>query len=188
MKKIFYLLIGILLSMPVLSSSVTRIDPPMWWIGFENPNLQLMVYGDDITNLNPEIHYKGVTICAVTKAQSPNYLFIDLKIDENAQPGSFDILFKNGGKVVETYTYKIKARSDGSAARASFDNSDVMYLLFPDRFANGDPSNDNVDRLTDKINREHQYGRRGGDIQGIVNHLDYLKELGITAIWTTPMI
>jgi len=147
-----------------------------------------MVYGDDITNLNPEIHYKGVTICAVTKAQSPNYLFIDLKIDENAQPGSFDILFKNGGKVVETYAYKIKARSDGSAARASFDNSDVMYLLFPDRFANGDPSNDNVDRLTDKINREHQYGRRGGDIQGIVNHLDYLKELGITAIWTTPMI
>lgn len=188
MKRLFYLLIGILLSVPVFSGNVNRIDPPMWWTGFENPNLQLMVYGDDIANLNPEINCGGVTIYAVTKAQSPNYLFIDLKIDAYAQPGSFDIVFKNGKKVVSTYAYQLGARSEGSAGRAGFDNSDVMYLLFPDRFANGDPSNDSIEWLTDKINREHQYGRRGGDIQGIVDHIGYLKELGVTAIWTTPML
>lgn len=188
MRKIFVFLIGIVCCLPLFSNNIQRIDPPMWWTGFQNPNLQLMVYGENIADLNPEISYPGVSIFAVTKAQSPNYLFIDLKIDETAEAGTFDILFKKGKKVQSSWKYTLAKRSEGSSQRKGFDHSDVMYLLFPDRFANGDSSNDDIEGLSDKINRAHQYGRRGGDIQGIINHIDYLKDLGITAVWTTPLL
>jgi len=172
----------------LVAGTVNRIDPPNWYTGFENPKLQLMVYGNDISLLTPEISYTGVTIESVTRAQSPNYLFVDLKIDENTKPGTFDINFKSGKKIVSTYKYTLNERSQNSSQRKSFDNSDVMYLLFPDRFANGDVSNDNIAGMPDSINRKEQYGRRGGDIQGIIDHLDYLKDLGVTAVWTTPLL
>lgn len=188
--KLLHFLLCATLVLAVLQgfSGVNRIDPPNWYTGFENPNLQLMVYGNDISLLTPEISYDGVTIKSVTRAQSPNYLFVDLKIDENTKPGTFDINFKSGKKIVSTYKYALNERSANSAQRNSFDNSDVMYLLFPDRFANGDISNDNITGMPDSINRKEQYGRRGGDIQGIINRLDYLKDLGITAVWTTPLL
>ncbi len=179
-------LLGALLLSNITIAQVNRIDPPMWWTGFENTNLQLMVYGENISAYTPEINYEGVSIFAVTKPQSPDYLFIDLKIG-NAKPGSFDIVFKNGKKTA-VYKYVLNERSKNSSQRKSFDNSDVMYLLFPDRFANGDTSNDNVEGYPDKADRANQYGRHGGDIKGIVNNINYLKELGITAIWTTPLL
>jgi neopullulanase len=189
MKRISLLLIIILSWVTFSMAKVNRIDPPMWFVGFQNPHLQLMVYGDDISLLTPEINYDGVTIKSVTRAQSPNYLFVDLRIDPKTKPGKFDIRFTDARKkLVKTMPYELKQRSEGSAQRAGFDNSDVMYLLFPDRFANGDPSNDNIEGMADKIDREYQYGRRGGDIQGIINKLGYLQDLGVTAIWTTPLL
>jgi len=188
MKKIIGIIAFVLISSTLLFAKVNRIDPPMWWTGFNETTLQLMVYGDDISLLTPEINYQGVKLHAVTRAQSPNYLFIDLHIDERAKPGTFTIQFKQGKKTVSEYAYQLLERSPNSAQRKGFDNSDVMYLLFPDRFANGDTSNDSFEEMPDKINREHQYGRRGGDISGIVQKLDYLKDLGITAIWTTPLL
>lgn len=188
MKKLFTIVIALLYLAAFVSANVNRIDPPMWWTGFENPNLQLMVYGDDITLLTPIINYEGVSIEAITRAQSPNYLFIDLKIDKNTKPGNFDIQFKKENKIVSTYLYSLNERTEGSAKRKSFDNSDVMYLLFPDRFANGNQSNDSQPNLTDKLNRDDSFGRHGGDIKGIMDHLDYLKDLGITAVWTTPLL
>lgn len=188
MKNILNLCFGVLISISTFANRVNRIDPPMWWTGFENKNLQLMVYGENIANLNPEIHYDGVTLYAVTKAQSPNYLFIDLKIDENTQPGTFDIQFKEGKKVAATYEYKLNARKHNSAQRESFTNADVLYLLFPDRFANGDSTNDSQPNMPDKANRDGLFGRHGGDIKGIEDHLDYIKDLGFTAIWTTPVL
>lgn len=186
MNKIIMFLLGALLLSNITIAQVNRIDPPMWWTGFENTNLQLMVYGENISAYTPEINYEGVSIFAVTKPQSPDYLFIDIKIG-NAKPGSFDIVFKNGKKTA-VYKYVLNERSKNSSQRKSFDNSDVMYLLFPDRFANGDTSNDNVEGYPDKADRANQYGRHGGDIKGIVNNINYLKELGITAIWTTPLL
>ncbi|MDA3929983.1 MAG: glycoside hydrolase family 13 protein [Prolixibacteraceae bacterium] len=188
MKTILTSAIALLFVMATFANSINRIDPPNWWIGFENTKLQLMVYGDNISDLNPTINYKGVSIFSVTKAQSPNYLFIDLKIDEKAKPGSFDIDFEKEGKVAATYNYSLHSREDGSALREGFDNSDVMYLLFPDRFSNGDPTNDSKEELTDKLNREDLFGRHGGDVKGIKDRLDYIQELGITAIWTTPLL
>jgi len=188
MKRILFSFIAVTMVLSLSAASVNRIDPSSWFIGFKNPNLQLMVYGNDITLLTPEINYEGVTIQSVTRANSPNYLFVDLKIAPETKAGSFDIVFKSGKKVVSTYQYVLNERSKGSATRKSFSNSDVMYLLFPDRFANGDTLNDNIDGYPDKANRSDQYGRHGGDIKGIVDHLDYLKELGISAIWFTPLL
>lgn len=188
MKKIKILFLVLIFMAETAAAKINRIDPPSWWTGFNNQNLQLMVYGDDITLLTPVINYEGITIVSITRAQSPNYLFIDLVIDEGTQAGQFDIQFIKGKKVISTFQYTLNERTIGSADRGSFDNSDVMYLLFPDRFANGNPQNDSLPSLSDKLNRDDDFGRHGGDIKGIVDHLDYLKELGITAVWTTPLL
>lgn len=189
MKKCLLILSLFILTVQLSFASVKKIEPANWWVGFNNPNLQLMVYGENITLLTPEIDYMGVVIKSVTRAQSPNYLFVDLTLETGTKPGKFNILFRDTRKkVISTIPYELKEREEGSAQRAGFNNADVMYLLFPDRFANGDLTNDNIDGLPDKIDREYQYGRRGGDIQGIINHLDYLQDLGITAIWTTPLL
>ena len=188
MRQFLTICFGMLLVIASYGNSIDRIDPPSWWTGFHNKNLQLMVYGKNIADLDPVINYDGVSIFSVTKAQSRNYLFIDLKIADSTKPGTFDILFKEEKKVVGTYSYTLNERRPNSSGRSGFTNADVMYLLFPDRFANGDPSNDNQPYLTDKANRKEQYGRHGGDIKGIEDHLDYIKDLGFTAIWTTPML
>lgn len=188
MKQLLAICLGIFLSITLNGKGIDRIDPPEWWVGFQNKDLQLMVYGENITNLNPVINYAGVSIFSVTKAQSPNYLFIDLKISEDAQPGTFDIQFYNGKKLMTSQSYTLNARQPNSANRNSFTNADVMYLLFPDRFANGNPENDSQPYLLEKPDRNAQYGRHGGDIAGIKEHLDYIKNLGFTAIWTTPLL
>jgi neopullulanase len=188
MKQIGIVIFLFIFSLQLFGATINRIDPPMWYTGFRNPNLQLMVYGENITLLTPEIVYEGVTIESVTRAQSPNYLFIDLKIDPVTKPGTFTIDFKNEKKVVATYKYVLNERKKDSAQRKGFSNADVTYLLFPDRFANGDISNDSVKGYPDKADRNNPFGRHGGDIKGIVDHLDYLNDLGITALWCTPLL
>jgi neopullulanase len=188
MKRFIFFAFTCVIVIHSFGQKVNRIDPPSWYSGFENPNLELMVYGNDISLLTPKIEYEGVVIQSVIRAQSPNYLFVDLKIAPETKPGAFDIQFVSGKKVVSTYRYVLIERSNKSVQRKGFDNSDVMYLLFPDRFANGDTLNDNVEGYPDKANREDPYGRHGGDIKGITDHLDYLKDLGVTAIWTSPLL
>ncbi|MCF8358850.1 MAG: glycoside hydrolase family 13 protein [Prolixibacteraceae bacterium] len=188
MKKIVSVFLLLTLCFFVTRAEVNRIDPPNWWTGFNNNELQLMVYGDDISHLEPIIKHKGVSIHSVTIPQSDNYLFINLVINADAEPGTFEIVFKRNNETVDVYAYELKDRDKNSAYRGSFDNSDVLYLLFPDRFANGDPSNDLVDGLTDKADRDDPFGRHGGDIRGILDNLDYLQELGVTTIWTTPLL
>jgi glycosidase len=188
MKTITAILLNMFITISALAGNITRIDPPSWFSDFKNRNLQLMVYGDSISLLTPFIEYDGVTIKAITRAQSPNYLFVDLEFNSNVKPGAFDIVFKKNQKTVGTYNYILNTRSVQSAQREGFNSSDVLYLIFPDRFANGDTSNDNIEKMPDKINRDYQYGRRGGDISGIIDKLDYVQDLGITAIWTTPLL
>ncbi|MFB6318066.1 glycoside hydrolase family 13 protein [Saccharicrinis sp. FJH54] len=187
LKRILYPM-AVLLSLQLSAQKVEKIEPPMWWTGFENSALQLMVYGENITLLTPEIEYPGVTIESIVRAQSPNYLFVNLKLAPDVEPGTVEIRFRQKNKTVQTINYTLNQREEGSAKRQSFSDKDVIYLLFPDRFANGDPSNDNVNGYADKANRKDLFGRHGGDIKGIVKHLDYLNELGISALWTTPML
>ena len=165
-----------------------RVEPPTWWIGMKNSKLQLMVYGENISETKPLINYEGIVLHDVIQVESPNYLFLNLEITDAAKPGSFPIQFKKGKKVTAEYQYILNERVDDPSLFQGFDNSDVIYLLMPDRFANGDPANDNVDGMLEKANRSNSLGRHGGDIKGIVDHLDYLKDLGITALWINPLL
>jgi len=162
---------------------IRHLDPPAWWTDMRNPQLMLLINGPEISDLTPVISYKGVSITTVTRTENPDYLFVFLNISDDANPGKFPISFTKNGKQVLSAEYELKQRRAGSAERNSFGPQDEIYLLMPDRFANGDTTNDSVKGLAEKANRNDPNGRHGGDIQGIIDHLDYLKGLGITALW-----
>jgi len=147
-----------------------------------------MIYGKDISTLEPEIDYPGVTTGEVIRVENPNYLFVNLTFDKDVQPGSFDIRFMENGDKTAGFEYKLLKRDTGSAERKGFDKTDVIYLLMPDRFANGDPTNDNMPGMLEKADRNNPDGRHGGDIKGIAEHLDYISNLGVTAIWMNPLL
>lgn len=166
---------------------VGRVEPLSWWTGMKTP-LQLMVCGDGISRYDVRIEGgKGVKAGTVHKADSPDYLFVDVEISPDAVPGTYYIVFDDGTDKFK-YSYEIAARSEDSAERGSFSTADMVYLIMPDRFANGDPSNDATDDTAEKPDRDGFFGRHGGDIQGIIDHLDYISDLGATAVWCTPLL
>lgn len=169
-------------------NKVQRVEPPFWWTGFKSPELQLMVYGKEIAAATVSVDYPGFTIKRIHKVKNPNFLFLDVAISPGARQGIATILFKSKDKIVGKYLYELKSRKKGSAARKGFSPSDVIYLLTPDRFANGDTTNDQVNGMTEPADRSLQDGRHGGDIKGIMDHLGYFKELGITALWINPLL
>ena len=187
MKNLFLSLI--LLCSISASSQIERVEPPNWWIGFKETKLQLLVKGNTISAYSPEIEYAGVSIQKVHKAKSPNYLFIDLQINSDAKPGNFTIVFQTKGKKKLKYEYTLKERQKPSDELIGFNSSDVIYLITPDRFANSNPDNDIVKGLKETvIDRKDDYARHGGDIQGITKHLDYISDMGFTAIWSCPLL
>ncbi|MFH6767813.1 glycoside hydrolase family 13 protein [Gaetbulibacter aquiaggeris] len=170
-------------------NDIERVEPSHWWVGFKNQTLQLLVKDENVYTADIEISYEGVTIESIVKGTSPNYLFVDLKISEQTKPGKFNIYFKfeNGSRKIQTY--ELKSRIKASEDYIGFNSSDVIYLITPDRFANGDESNDIIAYLKEKkIDRKNDYARHGGDIKGITNHLDYINEMGFTAIWPCPLL
>jgi len=173
----------------VSNSFLERVEPPHWWSGFKNSKLQLLVKEDNIGSASPEISYPGITIEKIHRANSPNYLFIDLDISETAKAGKFDIVFSSDNGDEKSHTYELKERTKPSEEYKGFDSSDVIYLITPDRFANADTGNDIFNELNEKtIDRTNDYARHGGDIKGIENHLDYISDLGFTAIWPMPLL
>lgn len=182
MKKHFTFLF--LLFLAISFAQIQKVEPAFWWHGMKNPDLQILVYGKDISKYQVELS-DNIKVKDLTKTENPNYVFITINTDEVQKP-SFKINFKNGKKTVDSYTYELKDRKPGSADRNSFSSKDVMYLIMPDRFANGDPSNDSQPNLTEKANRNLPSGRHGGDLRGIINNLDYFQNLGVTALWLTP--
>lgn len=188
MKRYLLIIIAFAFSLSAFSQKPERVEPMFWWAGMKSPELQLMIYGEKISAADVSLKYPGVELVSVTKVQSPNYLFIDLKLADNVQPGKFDIQFSVDKKVVATYTYEFKARENGSANRTGFNGSDVIYLITPDRFVNGNPDNDWVEGMREKPNRNNKDGRHGGDIRGIINSLDYLQKMGFTAVWLNPVL
>lgn len=165
-----------------------KVEPPSWWVGMKSGFLQLLVYGDNIALAEPGISYQGVKILKVHRASNPNYLFIDLQISAQAEAGNVPIVFSVDGKRVAVHHYALYERRPGSAERAGFTPADVIYLLMPDRFSNGDPSNDNIPGMLQEANRTDPNGRHGGDIKGIMDNLDYIRDLGMTAIWPNPLL
>jgi len=165
-----------------------RVEPAFWWIGFKNPDVQLLVYGKNIASATVSVDYAGMVIKKIHKVANPNYMFLDVTISKGARAGIATILFKSKDKVVGKYLYELKARKKGSADRKGFSTADVIYLIMPDRFANGDASNDNLPGMTEAVDRTNKDGRHGGDLKGIANHLDYLKDLGVTSLWINPLL
>lgn len=173
------------------AARIQHMEPPFWWAGMHSPKLQLMVHAPDVASLEPAIDYPGVRIASVSRAANRNYLFIDLALAPGVAPGRFEIRFSRAGKAgkpVLRYSYQLLARAPGSAQRQGFSSADAIYQVMPDRFANGNPANDNVAGMPDQANRADGSGRHGGDLQGMTARLDYVRDLGFTQIWPTPLL
>ena len=188
MKIHLFSLLLLLFSIQLMAQSKNelRADPPFWWTNMKEPELQLMLYGDNIASLDLEISYPGISVYAIHKVENPNYLFIDLLISKEAKAGEFQLLLKEKRRIKYSYRYQLKEREYASNKHQGFDASDVLYLIMPDRFANGDPTNDDHPDYLEKSDRNNPDGRHGGDLQGIINRLDYIKNLGFTTIWLNP--
>lgn len=188
MKKLFAT-IGLLLFFMAMNAKVdiTRIEPENWFAGMKNPQVQLMVYGHNIREAQVSTDYPGAKIDSLVRLDSPNYLLIYINLN-GAKPGNMPLTFTQGGSK-KRVMYAIKPRTMQGENRKGFTNADVLYMLMPDRFANGNPKNDVVKGMRDELcNRNEPSLRHGGDIEGIRQHLDYFKELGVTALWFTPLL
>lgn len=183
MKKIISL--TWLLAFSVSFAQIQKVEPAFWWKGMKNPELQILVYGKNIANSQIELS-DGIQIKNLQKVENPNYIFVTINTNEINSP-RFKINQKIKNKVVSSFTYELKDRKQNSSERESYTSKDVMYLIMPDRFANGDESNDNKPELIEKANRNDRNGRHGGDLKGIINNLDYLQNLGATTLWLTPV-
>lgn len=182
MKKILFLLPILLFNFSF--GQIDKVEPPFWYENMTNNQVQIMFYGKNIAQ-NTVTVSNGVVITQVQKTENPNYVFVTIDL-KNITAQDLMFTFKNGKKSFNQ-SYSIKKRKENSRNRKSFDSSDMMYLIMPDRFANGNEKNDSDSNLQEKANRSLPGGRHGGDIQGIINNLDYLQSLGVTALWSTPM-
>lgn len=182
------LIAGLLLSVSLSAQDVERVEPPNWWTNMRMHELHLLIYGKNISTLQPVINDTRVKLNEITRVKNPNYLFLRVNIAKNASAGTVPIKFYKGKKLVQTYDFEIVQRTRKGEDIIGFTPEDVMYLITPDRFANGDPTNDEYSDMPDKLNRSDKLGRHGGDIKGMVNSLDYLHDLGFTAIWINPII
>ena len=165
---------------------INKIDPPHWYVGMKNPSLQVMLYGQGLGSVK-DVVVEGAALDSVVYLDSPNYLLVYMNVAQ-AQPGevTLNLLFDECKQVIP---YELRSRDKAPEERIGFDSSDVLYMLMPDRFANGDPSNDNIAGMSDyQVDRNAPNARHGGDIKGIMDHLDYFNELGVTALWFTPLL
>jgi glycosidase len=184
------LFLALLALCPVFSytQTINRIEPSNWWVGMKYNTITLLVYGKGIQNLEPEVKYEGVKLVKTEKVENANYLFVTLEINDQAPIGTAKINFKKGNKTIITKDFPLLERQKNSANRGSFSQKDAIYLIVPDRFANGNIENDIITSLNEKvIDRKDEDKRHGGDLQGIIDHLDYIKSLGFTQIWSTPL-
>ena len=192
MRRLLLALCSLGVAMSVTAAApkinIKHVEPLSWWVGMTT-ELQLMVNGNNISLCDVQIlpENQGVSVRALHKAESPNYLFVDVAIADDAKAGEYTLRFTNGKRKYD-YKYTIAERREGSRERLSFTNADFVYLIMPDRFANGNPANDSTNDTAEKADRSKAWCRHGGDLQGMIDHLDYIADLGATAIWSTPLL
>jgi glycosidase len=194
MKQASLLLFYLNLTCSLLNAQ--NIYPTHWWAGMKDPKLQLMIHRDRVANEKISMAaYPGVRIVKQTPAENPNYVFIDLLIDRSARPGKLKFRIDNlqspEAVSYKTFDYELKTRDnqDGKTRVKGVNSKDIIYLLIPDRFSNGDPSNDIIPGYRDQTSdRKDKFSRHGGDFKGIENHLDYFEELGVSTLWLTPVL
>jgi neopullulanase len=181
-------------SFSVLNSqiSIDRVSPPHWWTGFENDTLELIIKGKYVAACDSRLSYEGVELINSERLQSDDYLFLTLLVSENAQPGTIKIEFLKKGekRALAEVPYELRERTLlGLRPEKGIEAHDLMYLIMPDRFANGDATNDVNKSMNEiELDRGHMYKRHGGDIQGIIDRLDYLQDLGASTLWLNPVL
>jgi glycosidase len=166
-----------------------HVEPPFWWTGMKNRSLQILFHHSnaDLHTFNATVKYDGVVLKEIKKVENPHYLFITLEVTPSAKAGKVPINFTSG-KVLWTYHYELKNKSMATDRIQGFNSSDVVYLIMPDRFANGDPKNDSIAGMPEGVHRDSGESRHGGDLKGIEDRLGYIKDLGVTAIWLNPVL
>lgn len=184
--RCFVISLSVLCSLVVSAKSTLSVRPQSWWVGMKNPVVQLMICGDKIGGCDVSVDSStAVHVLKTERVSNPDYLFVYLDLTD-ALPGKFDIKLSDR-KYSRKITYLLNERVKNSSSRQGFGQEDAVYLLMPDRFANADTSNDNVEGYKEKVELDNLHERQGGDIQGIINHLPYIADLGMTALWTTPL-
>ncbi len=189
-KALFFV---ILVSINLVSESAycqetVRVEPPSWWIGMKDHRLQLMLYSKGIGDYHAEIRYPGIRLTNAVSPENKNYLFVDLEIDPRAEPGNLIIELTQQDRPKMEIKYPLYQRDALSADRPGYTTRDVIYLVTPDRFVNGDTTNDEVDGMLEKPDRQNKDGRHGGDIEGVRQHLDYIRDMGFSALWLNPVL
>jgi neopullulanase len=165
-----------------------RIEPSLWWIGMKNPTVEVVIYDQNIKGATIELNYPGVRVVSQSGLENPNYLFLELEISPTTLPGDVNILVKSETKYTK-HKLTLKNRDANRVYAQGLTPADFVYLAMPDRFSNGDTQNDTYDDMQQRTtDRKKMYFRHGGDIQGVINHLDYLKEMGITTLWLNPVL
>jgi len=187
LKTIFAWILILRLSLSFTQSKMLlqHVEPMNWWTGMNHHQVQVMLHGENIARF--QLDSPNLPILGVIKTENPNYLFVTIET-EGIKVGKYPIRLIDKKKVIASYDFELKERIAGSSERKGFSTEDVIYLLMPDRFANGNPNNDSHPSVYEKLNRNFPGGRHGGDIEGIIKQLDYIKELGATCIWTTPIL
>lgn len=183
MKKGLFLLY---LSFVTLSVAAVEVVPGQWWAGMKNTELQLMISGDFVSQFDVRCLSPEVVIKRVERTANENHLFVYVDT-KGLKPGKYTFELSKGRRRAERFDFVLNERKAGSAERSSFGTGDAIYLLMPDRFANGNAGNDNVEGYADRVDTTDLFRRQGGDLQGMIDHLDYIADLGMTAIWATPI-
>ena len=188
-NNLFVLCCTLFICLSPLTKNVAEslhICPTHWWVGMDNPKLEILVHQKDIANYKPRLmKYSGVKLVETIRTENPNYVFLELIIQKNAPAGTLKFEFEGANTTPFVVTYTLKARKGYDKNRIQgLTSADFVYLLMPDRFSNGDKTNDVVKGMNDvRCNRDSGFVRHGGDLQGVINHLDYIKDLGVTALW-----
>lgn len=167
------------------SQVLQHVEPSNWWVGMEHHQVQVLLHGPQIAKYKVEVG--GLDILEEIRTENPNYIFLTLET-QGKVAGDYPIRLLDKKKLIATHQFSLLARKDQSKFRNSFTSQDVIYLLMPDRFANGDPLNDNANGMKEQANPSLPGGRHGGDLKGVNDRLAYIKELGATTLWMTPFL
>ncbi len=186
-KKLFLIICIFSFQLSAQSFRIEKIEPPNWWANMKLNKIQLMIYGEGLDNVSAAFENNFIKIEKISPPQNPSYLFIDIEIPHSITPGTQRLLLKKENQTI-TLDYDILQREDAKGRYGGFGQEDVVYLIMPDRFVNGDPSNDVVEGFIEGVDRSNPSMRHGGDLQGVIDKLDYLADLGITAIWLNPIV
>ena len=183
----FLIIFFIARTLPAQNFTVAKTEPPNWWAGMKWNRIDLMVYGENLSGVTVESDDDALEILKTDNTQNGKYIFVTVRISPDISPGNYKLIFEKNDLTVEKY-FPVLARTEKPEEHLGFNPHDVIYLITPDRFADGDTTNDrSPDGMPDQFNRSKELSRHGGDIAGIIKHLDYLESLGVTALWINPL-